>query len=552
MKSIARLLAPLSLVAFGAAIACTAVVAEDPVQCTSNAECASRGADFVGTVCGAGGLCVPGTAAPTAGECTKNSDCADRGPNQVCSSLQHTCISVVNEDCFVAYGDPTADGTVLYGLMGEVGIDDTLRFREQQHVQGASLAFSDFFDDNRAGARLPGGRKAALVACSEHFPRRASAHLANIGVHAVIGPSLEARQRPMVETLLQARVPSFSPWVYGNPSAVVPDSTGFAWLTGFDRTNVVAPLNALLAEQSAKLIAESGGKVSTIRVAVLVNKMAYSVFNIYEPFGTLMDQRLVFNGKSAIENGRDEGCGNCYRRFATGFANEATVAERAADLLAFKPHFIIPFADVDFGSQLLPALEKQLTTAPADVPRPVYIHPFLQLEDAGYKLLPVGSASMRKRITGIRPLRDNSFEVYQTKFRETFRPLGAPQELGPEPNPGSGRAYETALLLLFATYEALVQKADALPEDVISAIPAVTDSSARTKVTLTDISRGVESLNKREHIDLDGLFTFFDFDPSSTSANVTWTTWCVGDKGQYVSGTRFFKDGSFGDPAFCQ
>lgn len=535
-----------SVVALGAVLACTALVAEDAVQCQSNIECTARGPDFVGTVCGPSGLCIP--QGDVKGECTKNSDCTSRGPGQVCSSLQKKCLVVTSDDCTVAYGTPEEDGTVLFGLLSEVAQEDTLFFREKQHSMAAKLAFSDFFD--AAGARFAGGRKAALIACSEHFPRRTSAHLANIGVHAVIGPSLEGHQRAVVETLLPSRVPSFTPWMNSNPAAVVPQSATFSWLTTFERQDLIEPLNALVAEQESRIRRTNGGK--PIRVAVVVYHADYELFNVYAPFGVLMDQRLVFNQKSAAENQRDDGCGKCYQRFETGFANVSVTEQRAKDILAFAPDIIIPFADIDWGGQLLPKIEEVLQTASSTVVRPTYIQPFVRTEDVGYKLLRVGEADVRRRVTGIRPLRDNSFEVFQTKFREAYRPASAPGQLGPDPYPGAGQAYETALLVLFASYAARLENPEPLPEAIVTAMKRVVDTTAPTKVTLTDIPLGVQRLNAKENINLEGILSSLDYDDGSTRAKVRWTPWCLGDKGQYISGSRVFENGTFGTPVFCQ
>src|SRR6185369_5337153 len=105
-----------------------------------------------------------------------------------------------------------------------------------------------------------------------------------------------------------------------------------------------------------------------------------------------------------------------------------------------------------------------------------------------------------------------TYEVFQNKFRDAFRPTSAPDKLGPAPNAGAGRAFETALLVLFATYAALLDNPDARPEDVVTALKVVTDASAPTRVTLNDIAVGIQRLNEKQHINLDGLFTAFDFD----------------------------------------
>lgn len=532
-------------------VACTAVVSEDPVQCSNDADCEARGPDFKDTTCNPAGLCVPKVGISQAAvECSKTSECKSKGNDFLCNPHVHKCVQLNTEpECSVVYGDALADNVVLYGLLSEIGKSDTLYFRQAQHMSAAKLAFAEFFD--KAGVRFPNGGTGALVACSQHYPKRVSAYLANLGVKAVIGPSSEDLQKRVVETLLPARVPSFSPWINGNPSAVIPEATNFAWLVGFRRSDVVLPLNALLAEQEAKVKADSAGAIQSVRVAVVINEPSLPGFNAFAEYGDLMDQRLTFNGKSAVENERDSGCANCYKRFTTSQAAPDVVNANAEAIKAFKPHFIIPFADIDWGAQLLPRLEQLYAAEPAGTFKPIYLQTFLQIEDAGYRALPVANADVRKRITGIRPLRDNSFEVFQNKFRETYRPASSPEKLGPEPNPGAGRAFETSLLLLFATYAAMTSNQELLPEDVVEAVKLVTDATAPTKVTLNDIPVGVQRLNAKERINLEGLFTFFDFDVKTNSAPPTWTTWCVKSAGQYESGTRVFRDGSFGVPAFC-
>jgi len=545
-----------TLLALGAlVVACTAVVSEDPVQCATDGDCERRGPDFKDTTCDPSGLCVPKPGSPSApgpvGECSKSSECKSKGQDFLCNVGAHKCVQMTPEpECSVLYGDPLADGAVIFGLLSQIGRNDTLYFRQSQHPLAAKLAFTEFFD--KAGARFPGNRSAALIGCSEHFPKRVSAYLANLGAKAIIGPTAEDSQKAIVETLLPARVPSFSPWINGSPAAVLPEASNFAWLVGFRRSDVVLPLNALLAEQEAKVKSDSSGAIQNVRVAVVVNQPALGGFNAFAEYGDLMDQRLTFNGKSAVENERDVGCNNCYKRFSTSQAAPDVVTAKAEEIKAFQPHFIVPFADIDWGAQLLPKLEELYAKEPAGTFKPIYLQTFLQIEDAGYRGLQVGTEELRKRITGIRPLRDNSFEVFQNKFREAYRPPSAPDKLGPEPNPGAGRAFETAFLLLFATYAAMTNSADgeALPEDVADAIKTITDAAAK-KITLNDIAEGVQRLNSKEKINLEGLFTFFDFDQQTKSAPPIWTTWCVKAAGQYVSGTRVFKDGSFGTPAFC-
>ena len=537
----------LSLAAVGSVLACTAIVSEDATQCSNDADCAARGPDFADTVCGPKGFCEAKPAPPP--ECTKNSDCTSKGSDMVCSALQQKCVSITNDQCKVEYGNPLDDGTVILGLLSEISDYDTLYFRQRQHLSAAKLAFREYFE--KSGATLPGGRKAALVACTERFPRRVAAHLANIGALAVIGPSDEARQRAVVETLAQGKVPSFTPWMNGNPSAVIPESQGIAWIASFLRPEVVPPLNALVAEQETRIRTTRTPAPSSIRIATVINKPTTSTFNSFAEYGELMDQRLTFNGKSAVENQRDPACNNCYQRFETSQAAPAVVEQRAKDIFAFRPDIIIPFADIDWGAQLLPKLESLYAAEPPSTPRPIYVHTFLQIEDQGYKFLPVTNDDVRKRITGIRPVRDNSFEVFSNKFQDAYRSPTTPDKLGGAPNPGAGRAFETTLLLLFAAHAALVDDPAAGPESIVPALKKVTDKASATKVTLNDIPNGVARLNAKESIDLVGLFTSFAFDEKTQSARASWATWCVTPAATYVGGTRVFQNGSFGSTDYC-
>lgn len=536
-------------------LACTALVTnDDPVQCNTDGDCTKRGPDFVDTMCSAG-LCVAkppatpdasseddaGAGIPGA-ECTKNADCASRGAGYVCSSNMGKCAPTSSEDCSVVYGDPTVEGTVLFGLLSEISAQgDTQYFRQVQYKIAAKLAFEEFFD--AAGAKFSGDRRAALIACSEHFPRRAAALLGNAGVKAVLGPTFEDRQRPVVETLLPARIPSFSPWINGNPASVVEGSNGLAWLASFERSDVVAPLNALVKEKESAL--NAAGK-SKIRVAVIVGVQSPEVppsFNAYTAYGEIMDQRLVFNGTTAIENGNDPTCdGNaCYKRFTTYQAAKSIVDTRAQEIKAFKPDLIIPISDIDWGAQLLPAIENEYASSPVDE-RPIYVHPFIQIEDSGYRSLPLGDPTLRGRISGIRASRDNSFELFTEKFRKA---LTTETSIGTDPNPGAGRAFETSLLILFASYAAFRADPNATPDQIVEALHQVTDTSG-PRITLTQLVNGVATLNQGKPINFDGLFSFFDLDFDAHSSPATWTTWCPTAAGVYDSSAgRIFKDGTF-------
>lgn len=167
-----------ALVTVAAALSCTAVVSTTASQCSNDGDCAARGPDFEGTVCSAAGVCqVP---PPPAAECTKSSDCAAKGKGFVCSSRIQSCLAVESEDCTVAYGDPSADGTVLFGLLSEVGKADTLYFRQGQHSRGGQLAFREFFETSDPPRGVPSAPPA--FAAADAAPSTRAETIARLGV----------------------------------------------------------------------------------------------------------------------------------------------------------------------------------------------------------------------------------------------------------------------------------------------------------------------------------------------------------------------------------
>jgi hypothetical protein len=222
---------------------------------------------------------------------------------------------------------------------------------------------------------------------------------------------------------------------------------------------------------------------------------------------------------------------------------------------AFAPHVLIPFTDIDWGSQFVPVFEETLKSLPAAVYRPVYLHPFTVSEDFGYSNSAVfpATAPQRRRVQGIRPARDNAFELFSQRYRETFRPASNPSKLGPLPSPGGGRAYETTLLLMMAMFDAAQRRGGGAfsPADVVASIPRVTDAKSQTKVTLNDITAGVAQLQAGRTIRVSGVWTQFDMDYDAKVAKPSWTTYCLDDKSQYYDTNRKFEASAFSAGSLC-
>ncbi len=96
----------------------------------------------------------------------------------------------------------------------------------------------------------------------------------------------------------------------------------------------------------------------------------------------------------------------------------------------------------------------------------------------------------------------------------------------------------------------MVKTPEPTPEQIVASLPDVTNPTG-LKVTLTEIVPGVGRLNQKTAINLEGLFTFFDLDPTTQSSPATWTSWCLAAKGSYVSGAGVYKGGAFTATTTC-
>jgi hypothetical protein len=509
--------------------ACSVVVSGDAPQCTNDSECTARGADFRDTRCNVQtGLCEATQAQLFAdGDCRTNADCQAKGPDFVCSQRGNRCISWKSEDCQRVVGNPTEEGTLLVGLMSELGRNDFRYFREGWHYEAAQLALKHFQDDK--GIKLPGDHKVAIVACTQNQPRRTAAHLAELGVKAVVGPSEEPKIRNVAETLIPVQVPLFTGWAAGNPAGVLPGANGLVWITSFFRPEVVEPLSALLQAVETRLRA-ADPTITRLRVATL-----YGV-NLVATYEDSVKKDLRYNGDlSPLQQSNDT-----YLSISAGARPREEVDAIVNQLATFKPHVIIPFADIEWGGQYLGPIEDRLGALPAKE-RPVYLQPFLNIEDQTYRDSKYsGNTDFANRSFGIRPKRDTALEFFFEEFARTFeKSSGRP--LAP---PGAARAYETTLFVLYAMYAAALDAKGGFfaPQDVAKALPRITDEAAQVvRSTRDEIDTlGITTLRGGRNINLNGLFTTFQFPQGSSNARAQWEIWCAKpDLSVYGSGKVF-------------
>jgi hypothetical protein len=537
--------------------ACSLYVRDEAVQCKTDEDCSSRGPDFVETGCASAGpskgFCIDRRSLRVNGECAANADCVDiTGPGSVCTigddSLAR-CVRVVTEECPTYVGDPFIEGTALYGLLGEISPEDTGFAQDFPLLAAADLAVNEFQSDR--ALELNGKRRIAIIGCSESKPRTAAAHLAQLGVKAVIGPSAESRLLRVAEQLSPRGIPLFTGHVGQNAAATLPASNKLVFLTAPTRDGWLAALNAYLPEASADV--KAARTLPNVRVTVVVGPE----LSVYAP---LIRERLSFNGKTAIENQNDAACGNCFQLVETSGKTDAQIADEVG---AFGPQFIVPLVDTSWGASMLPAFEARFTGPQAG--RPIYIHPMVRDEDLGYRQLNWAEAAVRARFVGLWAERD---EGVLASFRERYRQRTSPSEgqVGITPTTRAIRTYENMLLVLYASYAAGrgSEAGEFNGRALAAAVSDVTAAGAQTigpgPLSMLD---AILALNKSDgampkptygKIDFNGLYTQFEFGADQAVSNRV-QVFCLNASGQYVGSARVLRNGqSFegGTPGLCR
>lgn len=289
--------------------ACSLLVERGGEQCSSDGDCASKGAAFAGMTCSADKICVKGSGVneggPDApidpdggdsgdafvGECTTNQQCIDKngGAAAICRKDTLGCVKLLNTDCD-AVTSSAATGTELKGA-DAVRDDATIVIgavlpltgangpRNLARVDAIVLAISEIM--NRTAGLPPAAgttarRPVAVLRCNELdtvnpppaklAPARAAEHLLSVGVPAVVGGGTSGTTVALTPLLAKKGVFLIAPSAT-SPSLTNADDDGLLWRT--------APSDALqsipLADRIQNLAPDNGSK----RVAILYKSDAY-------------------------------------------------------------------------------------------------------------------------------------------------------------------------------------------------------------------------------------------------------------------------------------
>ncbi|MCU0685185.1 MAG: hypothetical protein MUF34_23590, partial [Polyangiaceae bacterium] len=440
----------LLLGAAAATDACTALLEGEPNQCRTTDDCAARGPGFAGLVCDPAGLCV----APSG--CMTNRECVDAngGAFYVCRQADHTCVSLLSEDCTKVLGDVADvanDNVVVYGLLlAQAGPaqSQSLIFLSKASEYAVEMARRDFKDAN-SGTVLPpaapGGppRPAVFVSCNDQVdPVRAANYLVNeIGVPAFIGPITS----PAVQNVVsQVTIPHEALEIAPVASTVLLQRIqGKQFLFRTSATDEVqddftkAVINKYVepwARAKYALPAPAPLKLSIVkRGDALGNGLA-----------SLLYPALEFNGKALAANGSN------YLEVDYGAdpSDAAAIANAVAQAVEFKPHIIVIVSTPE-GASVMAQIEAAWTEPSY---RPHFIMP-LPAIGADYNAIVGADEDFRKRIllmNNFPSLADPLYTRFLTRYN-AIAEYGSDRTTTVVNNPIAVNAYDDAYLLLFAT-----------------------------------------------------------------------------------------------------
>jgi hypothetical protein len=504
-------------------------------QCVNSDDCLKRGPDFQGTICETNpgpslNSCVP---TPPQNECASNLNC-DIG--SICiegAAGLKRCQRLDLSACTRQTEDPRGNDVLIIGMLADIGPNDPEAFDDSFAYWGAELAIKQF---NTVAGGFPSisgmdrPKRAMLLGCSQATPRTSASALAQLGAVAIVGPTRDSVLTAAAEQTVPRSVPLVGGWI-SDTNTPVARASGRVWATGPLRSELFEPLKGVL-EQAATAIKQqvSTPAASTLRVAVI------SDVDNFASFGPLADERLVFNGKSALENQNDASCNNCYKRFVLG-------KNTAAEIASFAPNVVIPYTSAGFGYSLLPNLETAFRNAAL---KPVYIVPFAE-EDDGF----ARTVTDRKRLLFLGQTQSSTYASFANQFREAY---------GVKPTLSAAKAYEATQLILygvFSTTQAKVVKVDgqatmkaapgisalnftiALSDARVTSRDTNVDVTPRVNAGVTELNEtGLPALKGGKDIHYNGLLSPLDMETIRFSAEGAFTLYCMNAAGDLVSTTN--------------
>lgn len=513
----------------GAAPGCTVVTNTTAIQCTSESDCLSQGAEFANTTCDkVTRTCI--RLPEDEGLCTTNAECMTRlnAPDAaICRKSDRKCVALKTAECPTVLTQPQQlqnDNAVVIGAMTPVGTVELGDIMEK----AVELAQLDFSKTVRGLPSTDGSTEArpfVILACREFGSGleglvRAATHLTKtVQVPVVVGPvdpanaAITAGQVFMPNRTLSIMPSAITSQIASLPNPIAP--TPLTWRINYDDRAIASVVSEFIPKVIEPRLRTGGlPEGEPLRIAIVRegNLLGQSA-------AARMREKLVFNGMSADQNAATTPPNLISVDFGdlndtVGNPNpDGRISQTIAAVIAFKPHIVI-HAYATFG---IPRVLFPLDNLwPAETVRPVHIglgppwnafapmYPFLDAMPGRRNRV----FSVQGRVTGLdkNPLTD----PWVVHFKETFPEFltsTTPQ------NPLVHLLYDSTFL---AAYAIVANGSKPLTgENLAMTLPRFVPPGTKVSVRTDDISKTFGLLTTGQGVDLEGMTGNLDFDTTS-------------------------------------
>ncbi|MFO0676049.1 MAG: hypothetical protein U0169_05915 [Polyangiaceae bacterium] len=533
-----RAWATFALVGALAGIGCSLVVANDPKQCVSNAECDGRGGPFTGTLC-SDGVCVvdplrdagvdTGTfvdASDGGSACTTNAECirASGGLPAVCLRPEMRCANLLSADCDKTVGPVDSDDAILVGTLfsRKTGTENAPTNLARQN--SVELAVGEFAQRIVGLPGAPGQkpRPLAMIACHDNDDgKRAARHLTSLHVAAVIGPNSSGS---VLDVATNVTIPAgtflITPTATSPAITNLPNKNGLVWRTCPSDAVQALPLKDQIAALESKVRSDNTS-VAKVKVLVAYRNDAYGA-GLYN---ALSD--VTLNGKPLAD---PDNAGSIK---LTQFDAAGDLAPTVIDTSdVFRPHVIVLLGLAEVVTKLVGPIEARWPQAPTGDAGNPYPRPYYLLSDGGrvQALLDLanGNDGLRTRIRGTVPSSDTALgTAFSLRYQSRFD--SSPAYFG------MAGSYDALYLV---AYGIVASGQKSLTGTVLADAMKRMIGGTKVDVGPNRIEDAVQILAAGGAIDFEGASGPLDFDVSKNEAPGDVDIWCVGKDG---SGAPMFE-----------
>jgi hypothetical protein len=444
--------------------ACTAMTDGTATQCRSQADCLSRGPEFVDTTCSAERVCVKLTVRDDA--CKSNSECIDRagGAPSMCRKADRTCVLLQSTDCprvFADKDDLTNDEAIHIGMLGPQNADGLfleasvdLARTEIRKTLGGGLPNPDVTKPKRPFVVTYCNVEPVVFGFGSNPEMdRAVAHLTDtLKVPAVVGPFTTGQVLRVLPDL--ARRDTFAITQNGSPLISTLADKDLVFRSGFNEEVPLAALSPFIQEYLEPRIVTDGVAAAGETIRVLMISVNENQGAGLHPVADAALKVLKFNGgKTVLENQTaDAGSFKLLQLsdFQDRIGNPNPDPERAraiTETIAFKPHIILwAGSPAPLNSMFIP-LARQW---PAAVQRPFQIgliHGWQNFIVTNLQTFP--NPVLRQRYFGLRATGYNfaqaDFDLWRTQLN-----FKAPELIGQTIGFNHSHNYDAMYLLAYS------------------------------------------------------------------------------------------------------